>query len=92
MLSKNRLKPCFIASTTFSRNSTGSRLMSSIADIAWLRMCPKISGGKFISRRISSTTTWITTAANRMIRLERVAELVEDLVERLDRRQQATRA
>ena len=53
MLSKKPVKPAFSAATMFMRKPTGSRLMSSIADVALAMMLASSSDGKFISRRTS---------------------------------------
>ena len=88
MLSKKPMKPAFTASSMLSRKPTGSRLMSSIACIALVMMLPSSSVGKFISRRISVTTTSMTTPTNSMSRDERLAEQLQDAHERADRIEQ----
>ena len=64
MLSKKPVNPGFIAASMFFRKPTGSRLMSSMAAVALAMMLPSSSDGKFISSRISVTTTWMTTPTN----------------------------
>ena len=68
MLPKKPSNPDFMARTTFFRKPTGSFLMSSMAAVALAMMLPSSSDGKFISSRISRTTTWMTTLTNSTIR------------------------
>ena len=88
MLSKNPVKPSLIASTMFRRKPTGSRLMSAIAWIALLITLASRSDGKFISRRISVTTTSIDDDDELDQPRERLAEEGEDPHERADRIEQ----
>ncbi len=88
MLSKKPVKPSLIASTMFMRKPTGSRLMSAIACIALVMTLASSSDGKFISRRISVTTTSITTHDELDQPRQRLAEEGEDPPERADRIEQ----